>query len=223
MRIIFVRHGDPIYASDCLTEKGRLQATAAAERLACEGIEQIYSSTCGRALETAEYTAQKLGISEIIPCDFIRELTWTISKDGSELYMKGSPWPNARNMVANSQSLMDCDWMVKEPFCRSIVTDFAEKAVKGFDELLASLGYLREGDYYRVKANTEKTIAVFSHCASSSAVVGHLFNLPFPFMCSAMVPKHTAVTIVRLVGEEGKLIAPEFEICNDARHIVGIG
>ena len=36
MRIIFVRHGEPDYARDCLTEAGRRQAAAAAERLALD-------------------------------------------------------------------------------------------------------------------------------------------------------------------------------------------
>ena len=30
MRIIFIRHGEPDYAHDCLTERGRAQAEAAA-------------------------------------------------------------------------------------------------------------------------------------------------------------------------------------------------
>ena len=29
MRLIFIRHGDPDYQKDCLTEKGQLQAKAA--------------------------------------------------------------------------------------------------------------------------------------------------------------------------------------------------
>ena len=32
MRIIFVRHGEPDYEHDCLTETGKLQAVDAAER-----------------------------------------------------------------------------------------------------------------------------------------------------------------------------------------------
>ena len=63
MRIIFVRHGEPDYARDCLTETGRLQAAAAAERLAGEGITEIYASPCGRARETASYTAARLGLT----------------------------------------------------------------------------------------------------------------------------------------------------------------
>ena len=50
MRIVFVRHGDPDYARDCLTEAGKLQAEKAAERVAGEGICKIYASSCGRAL-----------------------------------------------------------------------------------------------------------------------------------------------------------------------------
>ena len=55
MRIIFVRHGEPDYVHDCLTEKGKIQAAAAAERLRDEGIAEIYSSPLGRARETADY------------------------------------------------------------------------------------------------------------------------------------------------------------------------
>ena len=42
MRIIFVRHGEPDYAHDCLTEQGKQQALAAAERLREEGIDQLF-------------------------------------------------------------------------------------------------------------------------------------------------------------------------------------
>ena len=41
MRIIFVRHGHPDYANDCLTPLGRKHAAAAAERLRDEGVEAI--------------------------------------------------------------------------------------------------------------------------------------------------------------------------------------
>ena len=58
MRIVFVRHGEPDYTHDCLTEQGKLQALAAAERLREEGIEEIFSSPLGRAAETAAATAQ---------------------------------------------------------------------------------------------------------------------------------------------------------------------
>lgn len=218
MRVIFVRHGHPNYRDDCLTELGHLQAEAAAERLQNEGIQQIYASTCGRAMETAIHTAQKIGIDEIVSCDFMREIRWK-SIDGTEIYMNGHPWYTADHMAANGQSIMDEAWMNKEPFCNNeVIYDVADKSA-AFDELLGTLGYQREGLYYRINANTDKTIAVFSHAGSSSAVLGHLFNLPFPFMCSALPPNFTAVTIVTFSGENGALISPKIELFNDARHI----
>ena len=62
MKIIFVRHGHPNYELNCLTELGHQQAAAVAQRLINEGIEEIYSSPYGRAIETAEHTAAALGL-----------------------------------------------------------------------------------------------------------------------------------------------------------------
>ena len=41
MRIVLVRHGDPDYEKDCLTELGHKQAAVAAERLLKEGNETV--------------------------------------------------------------------------------------------------------------------------------------------------------------------------------------
>jgi probable phosphoglycerate mutase len=93
---------------------------------------------------------------------------------------------------------------------------------EGTDLWLSSLGYEREGNFYRVKKKNDQTVLMASHAGSSSALFSHIFNLPFPFICQAMEPTYTAVTIVSFGGEEGELIAPRFEIMNDARHIAGI-
>lgn len=42
MRIYFIRHGNPNYENDCLTDIGHLQAEACAERLKGEGIQKIF-------------------------------------------------------------------------------------------------------------------------------------------------------------------------------------
>ena len=105
MQIYFVRHGHPNYKNDCLTELGKLQAAAAAERLADSGIEQIYASTKGRAMETAGYTAKRLGL-DIVPCDFIREISWK-SVDGEPILANGHPWDVAEHFVADGKTLRD--------------------------------------------------------------------------------------------------------------------
>ena len=221
MRIIFVRHGHPDYRKDCLTELGHLHAAAASERLAEEGIEQIFSSTHGRALETAEYTAQKLGITDIVKCEFMREVSWQ-SIDGTEIPFGGHPWKITGHIVTTGQNLMDPNWKESELYCRNILADLVRAKEEGIDALLAEFGYQREGLYYRVQDHTDKTIAIFSHGGSSAAVIGHLLNIPFPFMCEAMAPDYTAVSIITLRGENGSLVTPKVDLFNDAKHIEGI-
>ena len=220
MRIVFVRHGHPDYAHDCLTPLGRQHAAAAAQRLLGEGVEAIYSSTCGRALETAAPLAEALGLP-VQGCDFMREIIWG-SVDNQPLLMDGHPWSTADSMVAQGLPLTAEDWVQTEPFSRNRVVQCVESIATAMDEWLRTLGYTREGLYYRVGRVTRRTIAVFGHGGASTAMLSHLFNLAFPFVCTAMGPDYTGITIVTLPEEEGALVAPRFELLNDARHIRGL-
>lgn len=218
MRIVFVRHGHPNYANDCLTELGHEHAAAAAERLRGEGICEIHSSTCGRAVETAQHTADLLGL-KVTSHDFIRELTWG-SRDGSEIFQNGHPWFTAEDMIRRGVDVMCADWHSREPFCQNRVVESVAHVAKGIDRWLAALGYEREGAYYRATGqNTNRTVAMFSHAGSSTAAIAHLFNLPFPYLCTTMELAYTAITVVRLSDETGVLAQPQFEIACDARHI----
>ncbi len=62
MRLYIIRHADPDYPRDALTALGHAQARALALRLSTLGIERVYSSPMSRALETARYTAERLGL-----------------------------------------------------------------------------------------------------------------------------------------------------------------
>lgn len=220
MRIIFVRHGHPDYVHDCLTELGHQHAAAAARRLQAEGVEQIFSSTCGRALETAAHLADTLGLS-VERCDFMREIGWGAT-DGLPLYENGHPWSTADRMVASGESLLSPQWAQEEAFCRNSLVQHVERIAQAMDEWLATLGYTREGLYYRVGEGTRRTIAVFGHGGASAAMLSHLFNLAFPFVCTAMGPDYTGITVVTLPDAPGSLVTPRFELMNDARHIQGM-
>ncbi len=219
MRIIFVRHGHPDYAKDCLTELGHLQAEACAKRLEREKIAKIFSSPSGRAYQTAEHVALPLGI-EIEKCAFMREIMWGI--EGEQPYKSGQPWCVADDMVSKGQSLMDVDWEKKEPFSKNKVVDSVQNVIKGFDCWLESRGYEREGRYYRVLNGNKETVLMTSHGGSFSAVLSRLFNLTFPFVCASLKPDFTSITIVSIEGENGSLISPTVEILNDARHIKNV-
>ena len=56
MKLFIIRHGDPDYTIDSLTEKGRKEAALLAERLKNVKIDHFYVSPLGRAQATAKYT-----------------------------------------------------------------------------------------------------------------------------------------------------------------------
>lgn len=220
MRIIFVRHGHPDYTRDCLTPLGHRQAAAAAERLRHEGVGRIFTSTHGRAAETAAYLAEALGLTAE-GCDFMREIRWGAA-DGQPLFADGHPWTTADGLVARGEPLLAPDWMTTEPFCRNRLVQHVQHIAREMDAWLLGLGYRREGLYYRAAEDTARTIAVFGHGGASAAMLSHLFNLAFPFVCAAMGPDYTGVTIAALPDKPGELVSPRFELLNDARHIQGL-
>lgn len=222
MKIILVRHGHPDYVNDCLTELGHEQAEKAALRLKNEGIEEIYSSPFGRAYETALHTAKHLS-QDVTKVDFMREIKWG-SSDGGEIYREGHPWDTSLYAISLGHSLMDESWTKNPPFCNNVVFSEVERVAKQSDEWFESMGYKREGANYRVVGdNTNKTIALFSHGGSSSALLSRMLNLPFFYLCRAICPDFTSITVLSLSDEKGTLTAPMIELANDSRHIKGNG
>jgi probable phosphoglycerate mutase len=221
MKIYFVRHGHPDYENDCLTELGHKQAVAAAERLKNCGIEQVFSSTKGRAFQTAEYTAKALGL-QVISCDFMREIGWR-SIDGETILANGHPWNISDIFASEGKTLTDKEWYMKEPYCKSNVVHSVQTVKNGLDAWLAELGYQREGEYYRVVGNaTEKTIAMFSHAGSSSVALSHILNIPFPQICGIVRPDFTSITVLEFSDKIGELIFPKLLLLNDVQHTKGL-
>ena len=221
MRIVFIRHGEPDYEHDCLTPAGRKQALAAALRLENEGIGEIWSSTMGRALETAAPTAERLGLP-VKPAAFMREVDWG-SRDGSPLFSQGHPWNIADEMARRGENLLDPAWRENSFFRNNTVTDSVTRVETGIDPWLADLGYIREGLYYRcVREDSEqKTVAFFCHGGSSCAALAHILNLTFPYACALLHLEFTGITVLRFDRHPGSLALPCLELANDGRHIGG--
>lgn len=75
MRIIFVRHGEPDYEKDSLTEKGWREAELLSHRIRKWHVTDFYCSPLGRAKDTASCTLKKMNRSAIT-LDFMREFSY---------------------------------------------------------------------------------------------------------------------------------------------------
>ena len=221
MRIIFVRHGEPDYQRDCLTDRGKIQARAAAERLRDEGIDEIFSSPLGRAAETAAAAAEVLHLP-VRTLDYMRELHWG-SIDGTPVPAEGHPWDLADLLAGEGWDLTNPAWREHPYFSNNLVTAEADHVAVKTDEWLRTLGYMREDAYYRCVRPDDRqaTVALFSHGGSSAAAMGHILNLPFPYACGLFHIEFTGITVIRLDRKPGSRTLPCLELANDGRHIRG--
>jgi len=219
MRLILVRHGDPNYEKDCLTELGHQQARAVAERLMEEGIEEIYVSPQGRAMQTAQAFADLSGLGPMHILDFMHEIRF--GKEDA-LYQSGNPWLVSFDLVRQGKDLQSREWKKYSEFAGNTAAVDADKVMNGVDEWLKTLGYRREGLYYRCTSEkeNERTLVLFSHAGSSTALLSRVFNISFPHMCVMLgYLAHTGITILQFDPTPGALTMPVMEVGADAGHL----
>jgi len=215
MRLIFVRHGEPDYERDCLTETGRKQAAAAAERLEREGISVIYSSPMGRAKGTAEFTARKLGLP-ITELRFMHEISW----GGPGVPEDGHPWTLSEWMINRDDfDFYTKDWRQHPFFAQNDAVRYLDWIAKEFDGLLLSHGYRHEGTRFLCEGGKDETIALFSHGGSGACALSHVLSLPFPYVCTVLPYEFTSIIILEFPVREGEYVHPRIELFNDAAHI----
>ena len=221
MRIVFIRHGDPNYDLDCLTELGHKQAKIVAQRLLKEDIEEIYSSPLGRARQTAQAFSEASGIGDIKILDFMQEIRF--GREGVMYDDKWNPWLVIEDLVKNGKDIQTPDWREYPVFKENLATVDADKIAVEADKWLSSLGYEQEGNYYRCtrKEDKEKTIALFCHGGSSTAFFSRVLNQQFPYMCAVLLHyPHTTISVIKFNKTPGSLCQPIIELLNDARHLM---
>ena len=64
MRLLIIRHGDPDYEHDTLTEAGRLEVQLLAERMKNTEVDDYYVSTMGRAKDTIAESIHAMHLPE---------------------------------------------------------------------------------------------------------------------------------------------------------------
>lgn len=213
LRIVFVRHGEPNYELDCLTETGQAQAAAAAERLVREEISEIYSSPFGRARETAAATAARLDLPVTV-LDYMHEITW----GGEGIPEDGHPWTLGCRMIEEGYDFLREDWRKHPWFRGNLVLQEYDRVSSAFDSFLQAQGYRHEGTRFLCERENERTVAVFSHGGSGGIVLSHLMNLAFPYVCAALPYDFTSIIILDFPSQPGKWVFPRLALFNDCAH-----
>lgn len=177
MQLFIVRHGDPFYPRDTLTEKGMREAELLSERLTKLGIEQFYVSPLGRARDTAAPTLKKLGAKPVI-LDWLQEFpVYGIDPNTGKKHIIWDYYPS---YFVQHPLLYDRDkWMDDDTFSGKEVRPLINDVWGRLDALLAKYGYVREGDLYRVTddARREARLALVCHMGIGLILLSHLTNI----------------------------------------------
>ena len=214
MKIILIRHGDPDYEKDSLTEKGWREAECLADMLCRQDTNDphclkntadtyFYMSPLGRAMNTAKATMERLGRkAEVLP--WLREFDAPIWRPDDKTKMRIT-WDWLPQDWANEAIFYDRDhWHESEYLAPYKVWDEYHWVTSEFDALLAKHGYRREGDLYMAERSNHDTIVLFCHFGCGAVLLSHLMGVsPMVFwhhFCAAPSSVTTLVTEERREG-----------------------
>lgn len=180
MKLIIVRHADPDYEHDSLTEVGLKEASLLVPRMLrlneeVGGFSDIYVSPLGRAKLTAKPTLDFLG-KEGIEKDWLREFEGIIRR------------PDTPDKDSICWDWLPADWTCHPEYydinkwdethvMKPVKAEY-DRVCKGLDDVLAEHGYVRcdksEGLFYHAVNSNHDTLVFFCHFGLEGVLLSHL-------------------------------------------------
>lgn len=210
MRLIFLRHAEPDYEIDGLTEKGHREAALLAAVAPALNIDHCYTSPLGRARMTAAYSLKTME-KTAVEMDWLEEFNAPVDLERHPQLMNTAyqnshntrriPWDILPSYYAAHPELSDPVRWIESEICRCSNMPERYDAVAGaFDDLLRSYGYVHENGLYRVEKENRTTLGFFCHFGITCVLLSALWNMS-PFLLwqnLVMLPS----TVTELVSEE---------------------
>lgn len=176
MKLMIVRHADPDYSIDSLTEKGWREAACLTERLAQTPAEHYYCSPLGRAKDTASGTLKALGRTAE-ECEWLREFKAPIVRPDKP-HKESIPWDwLPQDWMPDARFFEYDHWFENERMQAGGVKEQYDWVTANLDALLARHGYEREGTWYRAVRPNRETIVFFCHFGVEGVLLSHLLHI----------------------------------------------
>ena len=202
MRFLIIRHGDPDYEHDSLTERGFREAEALGEWLGSRRIDHIYASPLGRAQRTAEPTAKAHGL-EIETLDWLREFPAAVDPPYKEFGVDAPvghcPWNMLPQFWTKQEDFYRPDRWDKNPlYADGKVQQVVSRIDEGWNELTSKWGYHRNGQIYDIDRDADRgaVVALFCHLGLGNALLSRITGAALPFVWQTMFLPTSSVTTV---------------------------
>ena len=227
MRILIIRHGDPDYAHDSLTERGFREAELLGERLEKEKLTAVYCSPLGRARATAAPTCRRIGREPVI-------LDWLKEFPAPPVVTPGQSHPVAAwncepsYWSAYPEHFDREKWRDSPVFRDTGIGAIYDGICRQFDALIAEHGFVRDGMRYHIRPGYEDsrdTIALFCHLGLGGSLLSHITGVPLPQWWHTVFLPTSSVTTVFMekhLPEEPVAIGRVIGV-GDVSHLYGGG
>lgn len=249
MRLIFIRHGDPDYAHDSLTEKGLREAACLAARVTTwDDIDGIFVSPLGRARLTAE-----IGLSRITPeqlteryrrshpnilndikngfpeetCPWLREFSYRV--EDVTTHQMQVPWDFMPEFYSKVPAFYGTEgpekWMDLPPYnTNPELKPAALEVFASFDRLLAGYGYERQDRIYfrdpeKAGNDEDHCFLFFCHFGVTALILSHLMDIPFPLISMNFISMPTGVTVLNNENRRGNTSIFRLQFFGDTSHL----
>ncbi len=222
MKLIFIRHGDPDYDRDTLTETGIKEAELLNVRLKNLKMDACYVSPLGRAQKTAELGLKGLGTTPV-ECDWLREFNAPILRPDKE-EKSWVCWDWIPTDWSVRDRFFDKDHWAEEPeMIAGKVREEYDRVCAGLDALLAEHGYVRDGRMYKAVKPNNDTLVFFCHYGLTCVALSHLINVSPMVLWHGISMAPTSLTTI--VTEERRPGAAYFRACGigDTSHLYVAG
>ena len=228
MKLYIVRHGDPDYSIDSLTEKGWREAELLAGRLEHIDAAAYYCSPLGRARDTSRETMRRVSARlgrpvepEIMP--WMREFDAQIpDPDSGEI--RAVAWDVMPAYWGQRDELFDRNsWMTSDYFEGTDIAEKIRAVNEGIDGIIARHGYQREGRIYRALQPSDDSIILFCHFGVESVMLGHILGISPFALWHGFIALPTSVTVVTTEEREQGIAAFRCSRFGDLSHLDNAG
>lgn len=221
MKLIIIRHGDPDYSIDSLTETGWKEAELLSHRICKMDVKAFYCSPLGRAKDTAKPTLEKLG-REATVMDWLREFPVEINNPEGGVADVAWDWLPAAWTI--EPDFYDREkWMDVPIFAKANMREAYKKVTDGLDSLLASHGYRREGGYYRAENPNEDIIVFFCHFGLECVLLSHLLGVSPMTLWHGTAAAPTSLTTLNTEERRRGIASFRMAAFGDISHLYAAG
>lgn len=216
MHLYIIRHADPNYNPEGLTENGIKESLALAPRLKELNINKIYSSSKLRAIQTAKPTAELLHLDIQIEPWLNETEHIKLTQDNKEYCI----WDTYGETVRGNDTLPTQDnWNKVYPFNTEEMTNSWTNFRRDADNLLKRLGYERINGRYKVINKTDDRVAIFCHNGTFCYFIAHLLEIPLPLAFSGFFCWPSSVTDIYFDQKSETWAVPRALCVADTSHL----